>query len=434
MQINGYSFPAAAYAAAVGQVSNATSSPGTSADLNEAGALLDQIQLSPQAKFLMTIMKMFAGLAAGNDAGGTPAPDSTFKVSLVSSTKAGHTTVQVSLETSDQAPGGDATTGDGGTMPAPAPAVDESETSPVLIDDQGYERKTHELDVWTGTQSMTLVADRDLTLGGTDANDSLRLYAAAGTRHVLSGGAGNDSLFVQGGSATLDGGDGDDFLHVGDDSTADGGAGRDFLEGGDRATLSGGAGSDILRGGADAVLDGGDGNDDIVAAGDRAAVTAGQGADLIRVADGATIDAGTGDDEIYAGIDATVTGGLGDDRIRLGANSIVEFGRGSGKDVVSGYAFDAAAAAGDADPAKRTFLSSYLALRTGGNAYMQSAPLATRIRFADGLTLDELAFTQSGADLVVGIKGTNDQITIKDFSTVLLEMSDQSITMSANPG
>lgn len=84
---------------------------------------------------------------------------------------------------------------------------------------------------------------------------------------VLSGGAGNDTLFGEAGDDTLSGGDDNDILSggAGDDNLS-GDAGDDLLRGGaggGRDTLSGGDGRDrFTEVGAGDSIDGGDGGDD----------------------------------------------------------------------------------------------------------------------------------------------------------------------------
>ena len=153
------------------------------------------------------------------------------------------------------------------------------------------------------------------TLRGGDGNDTL----AGGTGNdLLQGGFGNDRLDGGEGDDTLEGGDGDDELR---DSHGNnilrGGAGKDYLY--DDATWQAGAGS---------LLDGGAGDDSIHIAGSAVRrVLGGTGNDLIYVTAGVDpagaplleIDAGDGNDSLWfsnqkAPRAISVTGGAGSDR------------------------------------------------------------------------------------------------------------------------
>jgi hypothetical protein len=199
---------------------------------------------------------------------------------------------------------------------------------------------------------------------------------------VEDGGDGNDSLSAQGqfwqpgsnqnqyvshGSATLSGGEGNDYLNVGSYSSAtvDGGAGNDNLNvwGVRAAVLSGGAGDDNLTDNIDswqsqytdgnryiaktATLDGGDGNDNVTLNGynyvwtgeTTVSLLGGAGNDRLTATDSqagstyannygqnygiahASLDGGAGDDVLSAGgvVDLTMTGGAGADTFVLTA-------------------------------------------------------------------------------------------------------------------
>ncbi len=88
---------------------------------------------------------------------------------------------------------------------------------------------------------------------------------------TLNGGDGNDYLFGTGGNNVISGNGGDDYIvGYGGSNTLDGGAGNDFLAGhGGTNILTGGAGNDVLyaqsTGGHNSSLDGGADNDTLYA-------------------------------------------------------------------------------------------------------------------------------------------------------------------------
>ena len=128
--------------------------------------------------------------------------------------------------------------------------------------------------------------------------DYIEIVAGVLADADLSGGVGNDTLSYQGsGSATLNGGDGDDLLL--------GGAGT--------STMNGNAGNDKLLGGSgNETLDGGSGDDSVSGGGGADTITGGTGVDKTL--------GGDGDDTILwrlgDGLD-TIDGNAGTDRLRV---------------------------------------------------------------------------------------------------------------------
>lgn len=152
---------------------------------------------------------------------------------------------------------------------------------------------------------------------------------------VLLGGAGDDQIDAGKGTDTADGGDGDDVLesNAGGNKTFYGGAGNDRLEvsGEGVSKLGGGAGNDSLsiRGGS-GTLDGGDGKDYLAVAFGAAHAPDSQ----------VTMLGGAGDDtiDVWAGSGyvITATGGLGRDTFLLHAEApaytVSDFVAGAGGD------------------------------------------------------------------------------------------------------
>ncbi|GAA6187460.1 Hint domain-containing protein [Litorivita sp. NS0012-18] len=108
-------------------------------------------------------------------------------------------------------------------------------------------------------------------------------YANAlnGTQGIWITDVNFDSIVVDDGADTIDGGAGNDYI--------DGGSGNDVLDGGeDSDTVLGGTGDDSVAGGDGAdTLDGGDGADTLAGGSDADSITGGDGEDVIE-GDGAT--------------------------------------------------------------------------------------------------------------------------------------------------
>lgn len=142
---------------------------------------------------------------------------------------------------------------------------------------------------------------------------------------------------------------------------------NDTLNGGDTDdTLFGGAGTDVLTGNAGKDrLFGGDGND--------------------------SLNGGLGDDRLI--------GGRGDDALAGGAGNDWLFGGKGNDSMVGGEGSD-----------------TYGFSRGGGhdtiNNHDTGADSNDILRMGPGIHLDQLSFQHTGNDLVIGINGTNDTVTI----------------------
>jgi len=126
---------------------------------------------------------------------------------------------------------------------------------------------------------LTSVASQHVGIG----NELDNVIVDSATRGLITGGAGNDTLWLGGGNDVGWGGDGNDVLHGEDgDDQLNGDDGAAVAPGND--TLIGGAGNDILRGGAGSnELHGGDGNDTLESAGTYDLLYGGAGDDLFIV-------------------------------------------------------------------------------------------------------------------------------------------------------
>ena len=212
-----------------------------------------------------------------------------------------------------------------------------------------------------GGNDLIWGADGNDQLDGGIGNDRIRTEGGA---DVVNGGDGNDwvnctvnadgtiGYYTDSGSATIDGGTGDDYLHgtSGDDSIV-GGLGNDFLSGSDgNDSLDGGAGQDTLYGGAgNDTLSGGDGNDKLW---DQSAgndiLTGGEGDDFLSTYTSSgddRLDGGAGNDTLHGGTgNDTLTGGDGNDYLDgFEGNDSLDGGAGSdtlygdvGNDTLSG--------------------------------------------------------------------------------------------------
>ncbi|MEY3231156.1 MAG: Bifunctional hemolysin/adenylate cyclase precursor, partial [Planctomycetota bacterium] len=195
--------------------------------------------------------------------------------------------------------------------------------------------------VWgeSGTDTVS-GGDGDDTLSGGTGNDVIsgnagndQLLGDEGI-DTLSGDTGNDTLVAGSGIGdSLSGGDGDDVIHGSDEGAASDPDFNDAVRFGD--LISGGAGNDTIyaMGGADRVS--GDGGDD--------RIDGGMGADLLLGGtDNDALYAGesTGDDLRGEAGDDTIHGSfIGNDTIRGGDGNDVIFGQG-GTDTIFGDAGD----------------------------------------------------------------------------------------------
>ncbi|MFC4314217.1 calcium-binding protein, partial [Steroidobacter flavus] len=192
--------------------------------------------------------------------------------------------------------------------------------------------------------------------------DELGVKFDAGTGATLNGAAGHEILIGSTTGSTLSGNDGSDVLI--------GGAGTDSLHGGGgHDALVGNAGNDDLRGHAgDDYLIGGAGNDSLY--GDE---TFGG---LGNISGDDVLDGGAGNDHMV--------GGYGRDTYL--------FGRGDGQDTIN----------------------------NDGNWLGTPDPVTTKLdvlRFKEGVVANDVSIAREGANLVLRINGTTDQITIQYYFT-----------------
>ena len=189
------------------------------------------------------------------------------------------------------------------------------------------------------TSFLDLAADGVLTVTGSAENDDIEVTKTGistvvnfnsesheffGVQKVVIFGAeGDDTITVDGVSATVFGEDGDDEITCG--------VRDDFIDGGDGAdVIFAGPGNDVVLGGDGADTIQGNNGDDFIQGGDG----------------GNTLFGGGGDDEIIGGLNADFcSGGAGDDHIEGGDGEDVLFGGvgddyihgGPGNDVIRGF-------------------------------------------------------------------------------------------------
>ncbi len=270
-----------------------------------------------------------------------------------------------------------------------------------------------------GGSDQLLGGDGDDALLGDWADDGVQY---SGQDH-LDGGAGNDELSGGGNDDRLLGGQGNDALwgdatdleeanttSYGSD-VLDGGEGDDTLQGdGGADVLIGGTGNDTLFGdddesnlalahhGADR-LDGGDGNDYLDGEGGDDQLEGGEGSDELRGGKGNdSLLGGAGSDALLGGDgDDVVDGGAGNDSLADGAgNDVYLFGRGDGQDMLAGG----------------------LGEIVGG---------VNTLRFRAGVGPADLLVSRFGANLLLQLSGSTDQVLVGGF------FSGDNPAGSANP-
>ena len=174
----------------------------------------------------------------------------------------------------------------------------------------------------SGIEEVYGTAGND-TFDASGASDRVRMFGRDGS-DVLTGGAGNDRLYVDYDDVVVNGGDGYDRVYVRGEAgvylnlaqseieEVIGGAGRDLFDGSaaaGRVRLFGKDGDDFLSGGA--------GNDHLRGDGGNDTILGGAGNDVLEGKDGADrIRAGAGDDRLYVDSDdSVIDGGDGYDRL-----------------------------------------------------------------------------------------------------------------------
>lgn len=260
------------------------------------------------------------------------------------------------------------------------------------------------------------LSDADVTSGGV----TIALVDIEGAS--LTGGAGNDVIDAVGftGSATINGGSGDDVItgSVGP-SQLNGQAGNDTITGGeDNDSILGGAGNDELDGGeGDNRINGNDGDDTIASGSGNDTITGGVGRDSIDGGDGADhIDGGAGND--------TLLGGNGDDTI-LGGNGHDSLEGNAGADVLNGQADHDRIEGGDDDDTISGGAGNDVLLGEEGDDKINSQSGHDTMLGGDGndsLTGaggNELMFGGDGDDFLNG-KGGNDTLLGDDGDDSML--------------
>ena len=300
----------------------------------------------------------------------------------------------------------------------------------------------------------------DILIGGNDddrlyANTELTTAAAislgrsqSGTTHkgdwlnggegddTLIAGADNDALLGGAGDDLLVGGAGDDVLDGDDDFTAASTAwtitsaanGNNFdstfspvydnnpvtgLVGGDDV-LYGGAGNDRLYGlmgddllyGEDGndILAGDDGDDILLGGAGNDSMTGDYGRDVYF--NGRTVV--QGDDYLDGGEGNDAMAGEGGDDMLFGGNGDDDLQGGSGNDILQGDAGNDTLSGGGGD-------DIYIFDAGDGRDTLTDQQGSNRLRFGAAIVLDAIALRRVGNDLVLGVNGTSDQVTIKDW-------------------
>ncbi|MEZ5996460.1 MAG: cadherin domain-containing protein [Hyphomonadaceae bacterium] len=231
------------------------------------------------------------------------------------------------------------------------------------------------------------------TSGGQTVSSIENVVGSEAGADTLRGDDRANRLAGLGGNDTLEGRGGDDVLI--------GGAGNDTLNGGDgEDNITGDAGDDVIDAGADAdVVAGGDGNDAIQAGAGDDIVDAGAGADSVHGGDGKDqLSGGDGADTLY--------GDAGDDVLHGGAGNDVIYG-GDGDDVIAGGegADTLRGEAGD---------DAYVFDASSGLDQIIDAQGANTLAFADA-GFDQIWITRSGADLRVGLIGSDASVLLKNY-------------------
>ena len=230
--------------------------------------------------------------------------------------------------------------------------------------------------IWggTGEDIIDAGADNDLVYGGLDGDtingqggdDDIR---GGQGNDIIDGGAGNDALFGESGIDTIKGGGGDDFIT--------GGEGNDIL--------SSASGNNVIRGG--------EGNDSI---------TGGSGNDTLLGDDG----------------DDTIIGNEGDDFLIGGAgNDLLDGGTGTDYYVFSGDFGQDTVSERIAYSSVEDRLASIESDDLAGAANDSVTDIYTQDELIfTGISAQQLWFEKDGQDLIISVIGTNNQVTVKNFS------------------
>jgi Ca2+-binding RTX toxin-like protein len=270
-------------------------------------------------------------------------------------------------------------------------------------------------------ENLIFVGAGNFAGAGNSANN---LMTAGAGNDVLNGGEGNDSLFGGAGSDAVTGGNGNDAIYGGAGAdTVRAGAGTDHVwgESGDDL-LYGEDGTDFLFGGeGNDRLDGGGGNDQMTgglgddsyivsASGEAPVELAGEGTDLVIGAFNYTLGSNLENLTLTGSKAVTGTGNALGNRLtgNSAANGLLG---GAGDDILDG-------GAGNDTLTGQEGADTYLFGRGSGRDAIwnrDSDGGADRLLFDAGIAADQLWFTRSASDLVVGILGAWDKMTVKNW-------------------
>jgi Ca2+-binding RTX toxin-like protein len=243
-------------------------------------------------------------------------------------------------------------------------------------------------------------ADLILSLSGGSDNVTLKDWVGAtnrldtiefadGSRYALAdfniGTAGNDSLSGTSGDNIMFGGAGNDTL--------DGGAGND--------SLVGGAGADSMRGGA--------GDDFYVVDDSNDVVTenAGEGTDCVFTSMNYTLGANV--ENLWMTGNTAVNGtGNSLDNFMIGNAGANVLGGGTGNDTLVGGGGNDTFAFNRGDGADEIWISD-------GKSGQYADAAQETLRFGTGIALNDLDIEKSGADLILSLSGSSDNVTLKDW-------------------
>lgn len=272
-----------------------------------------------------------------------------------------------------------------------------------------YEAKaTYSLAV-TATDSAGLAVTKQFTIALTDVADTATAGAdvLVGSGGQLAGGGGNDTYIVTHAADTVLelAGQGTDLVKTSLSTYALGTnvenlayTGASHFAGTGNSLqnqITGGGGNDTLHGGnGNDVLNGGDGDDRLFGDGNRDQIHGGRGADTVH---GGTYDdriwGDDGNDDLHGdeGCD-TLYGGAGNDTLEGG----------SGNDLLAGGA--------GAD----TYLFGH-GCGTDHVVNLDSDGAPDVVRFAPGVTIDEVWLAKQGNDLILDLLGSPDQLIFDDW-------------------
>lgn len=273
-----------------------------------------------------------------------------------------------------------------------------------------------------------------------DGDEGDWIEGGAGDDH-LYGGGGDDELMGGGEADVLSGDNGNDFLEGGDGSDLlNGGAGNDVLEGGDGAdqlhgedgddTLMAGVGADFLDGGTGFdFLFGGLGDDTYVvdADGDQIFEEQDGGLDLVQSFVSYSLADNVENLTLFGG---SIGMGNETDNVMVGTFGVDLIGNG-GDDVLTGWARMDGGAGNDVLNGQE--LNNTYAFGLGGGRdtilEMSVDPFinfnqADEVQMGAGVHPGDVTWLRSGDDLVLGVNGATDQITIQSYYKLMFSSGD----------